>query len=253
MEIKKYIRSNAYNFRILVYIYLVITCFAIFGDYEINKWLFALFMYFVYGCLGITVTFHRYLCHKSFKMSRPMEIIFTMIGTLAGTGSSIAWVNMHFAHHMYSDTDKDPHSPHNGFFKMLFLKYRTEYITTKGTKRLLKDRYHLFLHKNYLLVHVAFAAILLLVGGVDAVLFAYIVPVVITALMSNINNYFSHTSGYRNHETKDMSRNHPILGYLSFGEGWHNNHHRYPGHAKIGEKWWEFDLSWQVIKLIKKA
>lgn len=252
-ELLKFTRTSLVLFRL----YLLVAVFAAaayFTFASVPLWTLytTLLMYFVYGCLGIVVTFHRGLTHRSYTTREWIEKVFTFLGVLAGTGSSIAWVNMHVLHHKYSDTPKDPHSPLNGVVKMFLLSYNVPGELTKPAKALMRDRYHLFLHNYYNLIHVCFAAAMYAVFGLDVLFGFYVLPMVLTAVMSNMVNYLGHAHGYKSFNTKDQSTNSFIAALLSFGEGWHNNHHKYPGSANFGGRnWWEFDLSFQVIRLIR--
>ena len=253
--ILKLLRTNLLAFRLYLLVALVASIsYFTFSDAPTWVWLSTLGMYFVYGCLGVVVTFHRGLTHRSYKTSKILENIFTFLGTLAGTGSSIAWVNMHMLHHKYSDSIKDSHSPKNGILKMFLLNYNVPNELTKPAKVLMRDRYHLFLHKYYNLIHVLVAITIFGLFGIHILFGFYVLPMLLTALMSNLVNYLGHAHGYRNFDTKDYSTNSVIAATLSFGEGWHNNHHKYPTSPNFGgHNWWEFDLSYYVIKLIRSS
>lgn len=253
-QLIKFLRTNLLAFRLYLLLAVISSVFY-FVFAEPPSWIIysSLFMYFVFGCLGIVVTFHRNLTHRSYKISTVLENILTFFGTLAGTGSSIAWVNMHMLHHKYSDSPKDPHSPDNGIIKMFLLSYSVPNELTKPAKALMRDRYHLFLHKYYNGIHIMTATLLYLLFGLDILFGFYVIPMIITAIMSNMVNYLGHSHGYRSFNTKDNSTNSFIAAILSFGEGWHNNHHKYPNTPNFGGRnWWEFDFSYQVIRLIQK-
>ena len=253
-QLLKFLRTNLLAFRLYLLLAVISSVFY-FVYAEPPSWIVysSLFMYFVFGCLGIVVTFHRNLTHRSYKTSNIVENILTFFGTLAGTGSSIAWVNMHMLHHKYSDSSRDPHSPDNGIIKMFALSYNVPNELTRPAKVLMRNRYHLFLHKYYNGIHLATAVVLYLLFGLDILFGFYVIPMVITAIMSNMVNYLGHSQGYRSFNTKDNSTNSFIAAILSFGEGWHNNHHKYPNTPNFGGRnWWEFDFSYQVIRLIQK-
>ena len=138
------------TFQIIVFVAIGCLIWALFQDYSWHWWLLAYGMYFVYGCLGITVTFHRYLTHRSFKLSKWKERALAFIGHLAGTGSAITWVAIHMGHHAYADTDKDPHSPVNGLFGMIFLKYNVpKFVRFKTVLNLAKDPFYKALHDYF--------------------------------------------------------------------------------------------------------
>jgi sn-1 stearoyl-lipid 9-desaturase len=210
-----------------------------------------LFSYFCFVCLGNIVMFHKYLAHNSYKTSKWVEYLFTLFGTLGGVGSSLTWVTAHYQHHKYSDTAKDPHSPHNGIHKLLKLEF-SSVDPNISAKRLMRSKYHMFLDKYYYGIHAVVALVLLIIGGPSLLVCAYTIPALITIIGSIwLVNILSHTLGYRNFNTKDKSTNNVFAAIIGFGEGWHNNHHHNPKNPNFGVKWWEIDLSYQVIKLIR--
>jgi fatty-acid desaturase len=211
-------------------------------------------MYFTFACLGITVTFHRYLCHKSFSLHPIIERVFSVFGCLSGTGSSIAWVATHFNHHRFSDRPADPHSPKYTGWRMFTLDYSKQDDVRRYMKGLLKDPFHQFLHRNYLLIHIVYVMILALIN-LQLVVFAYAIPATIIIIMSNVVNYVGHAprmlGGSRAHQLNDDSSNNPVFSFITFGEAMHNNHHRHPKNPSTGTKWYHFDVSYWVIKLVR--
>lgn len=228
-------------------VFTIVTIAALFMGYGWEYWLASVGVYFLTGCLGVTVTYHRFLSHRSFSMPKWLEYPFSLLAALGGTGSSIGWVLIHKLHHKYSDRDGDPHSPHNGY-KTLFSLY-TYKINLYSARNLLKSKFHLFLHQYYYLILLAWA-LFLLAFGVDVLLFGFIVPVAIQIWTSNISNYGNHMWGYRNFKTNENSRNTWWIAAITWGEGWHNNHHARPGSYTFKLKWWEFDVSGAVIYII---
>lgn len=250
-QLKKLLTSHVIGFRIISFSFLAITLWAATQSYSVRWWLLGLVMYFVYGCLGVVITHHRYLSHHSFKLSKPKEYFLSLLAALGGTGSGIGWVSLHMAHHRYSDTPLDPHSPENGTWNMLMLRYRIAGLRIRTVRKLLHDPVHRFIHVYYNAILATWAVLLYVLGGLPLVLFMFIVPVTLTAMMSNLTNYGGHKWGYRNFNTHDTSMNNPWVAALAFGEGWHNNHHRYPGRSSYTHHWWEFDLSGWIINRIK--
>jgi stearoyl-CoA desaturase (delta-9 desaturase) len=213
--------------------------------------------YFMYGCLGVVVTYHRHLTHKSFQTHPWLVKLFCILGCLGGTGSPLAWVAIHFNHHLKSDKPNDPHSPHYKGLKIFALNYEHEVDSnTKWRMRdLIVDPFQQFLHRYYFLIIAAWSITLYFIGGFYLVIFLHWAPAAITAIMSNIVNYIGHKpnwiGGYRTYNLNDYSANNWIFAIPSWGETWHNNHHRYPKNYSCGQKWWELDISALVIKLIK--
>lgn len=214
-------------------------------------WLLSFLVYFITGCFGMTITFHRLLSHRSWISPRWFEYLGTLAGTYGLVGSSIAWVAIHREHHQKTDTKSDPHSPqHRKFYVVQWLSMFDK-PKPKYAANLLKSKFHLFLHKNYFYIHALIGISWLLI---DPMLFLslYAVPAAILWNIGSFVNSLNHRYGYKNFETKDSSRNIKILGYLMFGEGWHNNHHHNPRKSNFKNQWWEFDLGGFFIKLIEK-
>lgn len=231
-------------------------CLAIVGMYVYGVSLVwaSFLMYFVFACLGITVTFHRYLCHKSYNLNPFLEKLFSIFGCLSGTGSSIAWVATHFNHHRYSDKPLDPHSPKYTGWRMFTLDYIKQDNVRNYMKDLLRDPFHQFLHRYYLLINILFAVLLLSISF-EVLIFFYCLPATIVVIMSNVVNYVGHNynlpGSFRSYNLKDESSNNPWFSLITFGEAMHNNHHRYPKSPSTGTKWYHFDISGWVIKLIR--
>jgi stearoyl-CoA desaturase (delta-9 desaturase) len=213
--------------------------------------------YFVYGCLGIVVTFHRKLTHNSYDTFPLLTKVLALFGCLGGTGSPLAWVAIHINHHLKSDKPGDPHSPLYKGIKIFSLSYENEVDeTTKWRMRhLVTDKYQQFLHRYYFVIFAAWSLLLFAIGGFYLMIFLHWAPAVITGLMSNIVNYVGHKptwwGGYRTFNLNDQSSNNWLWAIPSWGESWHNNHHRFPRNSSYSQKWWELDISGYIIRLIK--
>ena len=215
----------------------------------------SLFGYFLYGCLGIAVTFHRQLTHNSYNTYGIISKIGTFFGCMANTGSSISWTAIHVNHHLKSDKLGDPHSPWISGWKVFLLDYPSDTKVIWRIRKLVYDPYHQVLHNYYNLILISYSLLLYLLGGFYLMLFLHWVPIVIVAIMSNMVNYAGHKESwwgsYRTYNLNDHSCNNWIWALPSWGEGWHNNHHRYPKSYTTQQKWWEFDVSGMIIKWIK--
>lgn len=249
-----FVANTRYFTIIQILLTTVLLLAAIFGDYGWKWWLLGLFGYFLTGCLGITMTYHRYLSHRSFKMPKWLEYLFTFFGCVGGTGSSIGWVAIHRQHHKHSDDENDPHSPRHQGLKVLFPSYITD--GNKFTVRdLIVDKYHFFLHKYYFLILLGWASLLTLMFGLPGFIFLFSMPIVCQVWVSVLSNYVNHSEwfpgGYKNFDIKDDSINHPLIALISWGEGWHNNHHHNTRSYTFKRKWWEFDLTAFIIDLIR--
>ena len=213
--------------------------------------------YFVYGCLGIVVTFHRKLTHNSYKSNEWLTKLFTIFGALGGTGSAIAWVAIHINHHLKSDTINDPHAPKYKGWRIFLLEYEANINqdTKWRMRRLISDKFQQFVHRYYFVIIAVWSLLLFAIGGVWLMIFGHWAPAVLTGIMSNVVNIVGHKpnwiGGSRTYNLNDESTNSWLFAIPSWGEAWHNNHHRWPMRWKFGEKWWHLDISAMVIRLIK--
>ncbi len=214
------------------------------------QWAVAFSIYFLTGCLGMSITFHRLLSHKSFKSPRWFKNLGIALGTIGLTGSAIAWVAVHREHHCHPDKTGDPHSPNISpwwqiqFFSM-YHKPRLRIV-----KDLLKDPYIVFFHRHYLAIQALYVLPLFILSPYSVV-YAYLAPAALLWHGGSFINTLGHIWGYRNYKTRDNSKNNPILGILMWGEGWHNNHHARPNYKSFRRKFWELDLSAAIIHFIE--
>lgn len=210
----------------------------------------AFFVYFLTGSIGMSGTYHRLLSHKSYQAPKWWEYLGTLLATLGGTGSSIAWCAVHREHHRFTDTDKDPHSPHTkGFLKVQFFSM-FHHPNVRYVPDLLRSKFHINIHKYYWLIHIVYATACYTIDPF-ALVYAWLVPSFLLWHAGSSINTFSHTLGWQDYETKDTSTNHPVLGLLMWGEGWHNNHHAFPADYKFGKKWWQIDITRYLIELVR--
>jgi len=213
----------------------------------------SLFMYILIGCFGISIGYHRFLSHSSFILKYNwMQWPLFWLGCLAGTGSPVGWVAVHREHHRRSDRQGDPHSPHTIGYKSLIAKY--EYKWDKWPIReLIVNKFHRFIHEYYFLLLIIWGLSISLLIGPIWMTYLVIIPMALSIWASTISNYVNHKFGYLTYETPDKSRNLWITAYLTFGEGWHNNHHARPKDYRFGRNRWELDLGAFVIKNLLKA
>ena len=256
----KYLASStqgAQAFMILSFIGTVVAI--LLYSISIEAILFILLGYFLYGCLGIVVTYHRQLTHDSYKTNTLLTNIFSILGCFAGTGSPLAWVAIHINHHLKSDKPDDPHSPLYKGIKIFTLDYVNEVDndTKWRMRKLVTNRFQQFLHRYYFAIIAFYSVILFAIGGFWLMVFLHWTPALVTGLMSNVVNYVGHKpnwlGGYRSYNLNDQSTNNWLWSIPSWGEAWHNNHHRFPRDYTFTKQWWELDISGIIIKLIKKA
>lgn len=212
------------------------------------QWAVAVFVYFMVGCIGVSITYHRLVSHRSFKAPKWFLPVGLACGALAGVGSTIQWTAVHREHHRFSDTERDPHNPKGRFLAMQFLTMLVP-SSKKYVVDLLRDPLHVWFHRNYWLVHALYASILVALDPF-ALVYAYLFPALVFWHMQSSLATFAHDGrfGYQNFRG-NKARNLTLVGWLCFGEGWHNNHHQYPASARFGS-FEEPDLSYAIIRRI---
>ncbi len=218
---------------------------------------------FVTGALGITVCFHRLLTHRSYKTPKWFEYVLTCCGCLALQGGPITWVATHRLHHKESDEQPDPHTPlvsflwsHIGWMFFTDPQLDGYEKIRRFAKDLDRDRVIRFLQKTFVPIYIGFSAILFAVGfaidgwelGLSLLVWGTFVRTVYVWHATWLVNSATHLWGYRNYFTKDNSRNTWWVALLTFGEGWHNNHHADQRSAAHGHRWFEFDVSYWTIR-----
>jgi len=213
--------------------------------------------YFVTGCLGITLSFHRQLSHKSFQTPKWLEYALAYCGVLAVQGDPTEWVSSHRFHHLHTDTPLDPHSPYEGFWWshmgwLLDEKATLERVGARGnTGDMDAQPFYRFITKTYPIHVVASFAALYAFGGLPALVWGGALRAVWVYHVTWFVNSASHVWGKQEFNTGDQSRNNWWVGLVAFGEGWHNNHHAFEYSAKHGLQKGQFDMTWMVIKFLK--
>jgi len=207
----------------------------------------------VYSLLmfSITIGYHRYFSHRSFKTSRWLQFVIAWLAQTSTQKGVLWWAAHHRRHHRSSDQPEDPHSPKRGFWWShvgWILDEHSEGREDKLIPDLLKFPELRWLDRWYLLPPTVLAVALWCWGGWSYVGWGYVIPTVVVWHATYTINSLNHVWGARVYETTDTSRNNPILALLTFGEGWHNNHHYYQISARQGFLWWEYDLSYYVLR-----
>ena len=208
---------------------------------------------------GISMGYHRLLTHRSYKVPKWMEYFFSVCGTLTLEGGPIFWVATHRIHHQFSDREGDPHSPHDGGFWAhmgWLLTGESHHADTKTMSKyapdLAKDPVHVWLNNYHWVPLVVSSLALLYFGGISYLLWGTFMRVTLGLHFTWLVNSATHMWGPRRFATRDDSRNNWWVALLTFGEGWHNNHHAHPTSARHGLAWFEFDMSWCQIWLLRK-
>ncbi|MGI9402558.1 MAG: acyl-CoA desaturase [Rhizobiaceae bacterium] len=231
---------------------------------------------YIFGTLGINLFYHRYLTHKGFKCPRWLECTLAVLAVCCFQESPAQWVSVHRRHHEYSDEDPDPHSPIRGFFwahiGWILVKPPEESrreLYSRYAKDILRDPFYRKLEKHSVYIGIialqcvvffgAGVIIELMLGGTwsAALLFGsslliwgvFVRTVFVWHATWSVNS-ITHIWGYQNYDTGENSRNNIFIGYLTNGEGWHNNHHADPRSSRHGHRPLEFDLTYWTIRFL---
>lgn len=199
----------------------------------------------------MTMTYHRLLSHNSWNAPTWFRYFGVACATIGLTGSAISWVAIHRKHHKYADTKNDPHSPSfKGFvycqWFSMFEEVELKYVTD-----LVRSRLCLFQHKYYFFLILAIAIPLYIIQPFS-VIYVLLFPAFLLWNGGSSVVTFSHLFGRKKFETNDNSRNNWLLALLVWGEGWHNNHHKYPKRYSFRVEKWEIDIGAAMIFLITK-
>jgi fatty-acid desaturase len=235
----------------------------------------ALLGLYVFGTLGINLCYHRLLAHRGFAVPRWLEHTFAILGVCCLQDTPARWIAVHRRHHQHADEQPDPHSPlvnffwgHMGWLLVENQELRRRHVYERYARDILKDCFYVKLERTWPVV-LLLSWLVFFFGGfgvglalgesiADAAQFGLSILVwgvfVRTVLVWHITwsvNSVTHLWGYRTYETDESSRNNVLIGFVSNGEGWHNNHHAAPRSARHGHSWWELDVTWLTIRLLE--
>ncbi len=216
-----------------------------------------LFLMWLTGGIGICLTYHRLLTHRSFAIRpRWLEYVLTALGCCASQGGAVGWVADHRKHHALADLDEDVHTPRRSFAWAYTVWWMTPEVTAsrhttaycqKWAPDLERDPVHRVLDRIQIVFPLLMFAGLYAVGGLPWLIWGGFVRSVMVLHTTFLVNSATHVWGYRSYQTRDHSTNLWWVALLTFGEGWHNNHHAFPTSARQGLKWWELDLTYVAI------
>ncbi|XP_076902796.1 delta-9 acyl-lipid desaturase 1-like [Bidens hawaiensis] len=207
--------------------------------------------------MGMSLGYHRLLTHRSFKIPKGLEYFFAYCGVLAGQKDPLSWVSTHKSHHKYADTDRDPHSPAEGFwFSHLGWFCYNDYIVAKcgeysNVPELKAQWFYMFLHETYFWHPTALGVLLYFYGGFPYLVWGLGVRATFVCHITFVIRSAGHIWGERPWNTHDASTNNWWTGTFALGDGWHNNHHAFPNSARHGLEWWQLDLTWELIKFLQ--
>jgi stearoyl-CoA desaturase (delta-9 desaturase) len=216
-------------------------------------------LHWLTGGIGICLTYHRLLTHRSFA-TRPrwLEYVMTAVGCCASEGGAVGWVADHRRHHAHSDTELDTHSPDRGFGWAHMFWWMTPDITSNHTPEYLmkwapdlqRDPVHAWLDKWHFIFPILTGVGLYAAGGMPWLVWGFFVRSIFVLHTTWLVNSATHVWGYRSHETRDHSTNLWWVALLTYGEGWHNNHHAFQTSARHGLRWWEVDMTYWAVRLM---
>ncbi len=228
--------------------------------------LVAFLCFYTVHMIGITVGYHRLLAHRSYTCPKFVEYILVMAGYLGFESSPMWWATLHRAHHRYTDTELDPHAPKYGMYEayigwFLHKEYADYLKPEKLSRDMVNDPLYKFLdaggdwHRAHLLnsfINFSLRGIMALIWGWE-IAAASLAAALVVQQMPLLLNVVCHIpkAGYKNFNTADTSVNVGWVAFLTLGEGWHNNHHAFPGSARHGLTAAEIDPSWLIIRAMK--
>lgn len=253
--------------RVTPFILMHVVCLAVFWvGFSWTALLIACVMYAL-RIFAIGGFYHRYFSHRTFETTRLAQFIFAILGASAVQRGPIWWAAHHRQHHVVSDQPEDAHSPvQHGFFWShmgWFMSRQHFHANLERVKDWLKFPELRFLDRYDVLVPVLVAISLFILGQLLAVyapglntngwqllIWGFFISTIAVFHATACINSLTHVFGKKRYPTKDESRNSWLLALLTFGEGWHNNHHYYPASTRQGFFWWEIDLTYYCLKLL---
>ncbi|MDK2777129.1 MAG: acyl-CoA desaturase [Pseudomonadota bacterium] len=263
--------STRFNLlRLLPFILLHLGCLLVLLTGVSSTALITCLMLYWLRLFAITAFYHRYFSHRAYKTSRGWQFIFALLGNMAAQRGPLWWAAHHRSHHLYADTEQDLHSPvrrgfwwsHAGWFTC-DASFRTQFQRIKDFARYPElrwlDRYDTAAPVLLLIVLYLSGALLeryqpqLHTNGLQLVVWGFFISTVLLFHSTVTINSLGHIWGKQRFATRDESRNNALLALLTLGEGWHNNHHRFPVSARQGFYWWELDITWLLLKLMSFA
>lgn len=253
--------------RTLPFVGLHLACFAVFWVGASATAIGLAVALYLLRMFAITGFYHRYFSHKTFRTSRPAQFLFAALAASAAQRGPLWWAAQHRHHHAHADDEQDPHSPrrhgflwsHMGWF-LCRANFRTRLELVKDWASYPELR---FLDRFDILAPTLLAIGLFVLGellaavwpelgadGPQLLVWGFAISTIALYHATFTVNSLAHVWGRRRYDTRDDSRNNVWLAIITLGEGWHNNHHRYPGAVRQGFFWWEFDPTYYLLRLL---
>jgi len=212
----------------------------------------------------MSISFHRAHTHQALKLSPVIDMPMQMVLWCVTSMSKLDWVSVHVYHHAHSDTEKDPHSPSQKGLARVFFLGAFDYTRAKNWPEVRKIRARIPATRmeRYIADHTFQGPMAMGIGLM--ILFGPFYGSILTVLNFAISplfavggvNALAHAIGYQNYDSKDESRNLGflfILNWIISGELDHNNHHKFPKSPTFAHRWYEFDIGWVYIRMMKWA
>ena len=210
---------------------------------------------FSFQILAVTIGYHRYFSHRAFRTSRAMQLVLAVCAQTSLQKGVLWWAGHHRYHHRHSDQHDDLHSPRHGVwwaYAGWIFDDSTVQPRLEEVRDLVKFPELRFLDRFEYTPGILLALPCFAIAGLPGVVVGFAWGTVLSHHATFANNCFAHIFGTRAYDTDDDSRNNWFLAVITFGEGWHNNHHRYPGAARHGFRWWQIDLTYYVLRVLEK-
>jgi stearoyl-CoA desaturase (delta-9 desaturase) len=213
----------------------------------------------IVGSLGVGLGYHRLLTHRSFTAPKWLEYFLTMLGTMSMQDSPDKWVATHRLHHRFTETEDDPHSTsvsllwaQTGWIVWGKAQDHNEETLQRYVPDLKNDRIHELIARFWYVPVLLTAVGSFAIGGWSMVVWCVFARIVVGWHTTWFVNSLSHSYGKRAFDTDDDSTNNWFVALITFGEGWHNNHHAHPTSARHGLKWYQFDMNWLTLRFIER-
>ena len=250
--------------RVLPFLALHLACFGVIWVGVSTTAVVVAIALYVLRMFAVTGFYHRYFSHRTFRTSRPMQFVFAVLGASAVQRGPLWWASQHRHHHVHADDEHDTHSPKRHGFAWAHMVWFLTHANFHTRHELVSDlsRYPelRFLDRFDVLVPLTLALLLFGLGeilsvwapalgtnGAQLLVWGFAISTVVLCHATFTVNSLAHTVGHRRYATRDDSRNNFWLALLTLGEGWHNNHHHFPGSARQGFYWWEIDMTYYAL------